>query len=64
MNQGALGVKEFIQGKQSKHCLVDVEEGSYYPGGGLAHFKLNYSKSLCIMHLFIKLCCGIASLQI
>lgn len=43
MNQGALGVKEFIQGKQSKHCLVDVEEGSYYPGGGLAHFKLNYT---------------------
>nr|DBA34413.1 TPA: hypothetical protein GDO54_001972 [Pyxicephalus adspersus] len=43
MNQGTLGVKEFIQGKQSKHCLVDVEEGSYYPGGGLAHFILNYT---------------------
>ncbi|XP_068126762.1 vitamin K-dependent protein S [Hyperolius riggenbachi] len=46
MNQGAMGVKEVIQGKQSKHCLIDVEEGSYYPGGGLAHFILNYNDSI------------------
>ncbi|KAM9321437.1 vitamin K-dependent protein S [Gastrophryne carolinensis] len=46
MNQGAMGVKEVIQRKQSKHCLVEVEEGSYYPGGGLAHFSLNYTDSM------------------
>ncbi|KAM8975333.1 vitamin K-dependent protein S [Pelodytes ibericus] len=43
MNQGALGVKEVIQEKQSKHCLVSVERGSYYPGGGLAQFLVNYT---------------------
>ncbi|NP_001119539.1 vitamin K-dependent protein S precursor [Xenopus tropicalis] len=45
MNQGALGVKEVIQGKQSKHCLVSVERGSYYPGGGVARFFMNYNDS-------------------
>ncbi|KAM4701245.1 vitamin K-dependent protein S [Discoglossus pictus] len=45
MNQGALGVKEVIQGKQSKHCLVSVEEGSYYPGYGVAQFLVNYTNS-------------------
>ncbi|KAG8450316.1 hypothetical protein GDO86_002822 [Hymenochirus boettgeri] len=43
MNQGALGVKEAIQGKQSKHCLVSVDRGSYYPGGGVAKFFVNYT---------------------
>ncbi|XP_053312888.1 vitamin K-dependent protein S isoform X2 [Spea bombifrons] len=45
MNQGALGVKEVIQEKQSKHCLVSVEKGSYYPGGGLAQFLVNYNNT-------------------
>lgn len=31
MNQGHSGVKEVIQEKQSKHCLVTVERGSFYP---------------------------------
>ncbi|XP_044143744.1 vitamin K-dependent protein S-like isoform X1 [Bufo gargarizans] len=43
MNQGALGVKEVIQEKQSKHCLVSVQEGSYYPGGGVAQIYVNYT---------------------
>ncbi|XP_063812359.1 vitamin K-dependent protein S [Pseudophryne corroboree] len=43
MKQGALGVKEVIQEKQSKHCLVSVEKGSYYPGGGVAQFLVNYT---------------------
>lgn len=25
-------VKEIIQEKQNKHCLITVERGSYYPG--------------------------------
>ncbi|KAJ1116813.1 hypothetical protein NDU88_005018 [Pleurodeles waltl] len=45
MNQGASGVKEVIQEKQSKHCLVTVERGSYYPGTGVAHFNFNYNNS-------------------
>ncbi|XP_053562013.1 vitamin K-dependent protein S [Bombina bombina] len=45
MNQGALGVKEVIQGKQSKHCLVSVERGSFYPGYGVAQFLVNYTDS-------------------
>uniref|UniRef100_G3T9K5 Vitamin K-dependent protein S n=1 Tax=Loxodonta africana TaxID=9785 RepID=G3T9K5_LOXAF len=42
MNQGASGVKEIIQEKQNKHCLVSVEKGSYYPGSGVAEFSINY----------------------
>lgn len=44
MNQGASGVKEVIQEKKSKHCFVQVEPGSYFPGEGLAHFHINYSE--------------------
>jgi len=44
MNQGHSGVKEVIQEKQSKHCLVGVERGSFYPGTGMAKFHINYSK--------------------
>lgn len=44
MNQGTSGVKEIIQEKQNKHCLVNVEKGSYYPGTGVAQFSINYSK--------------------
>ena len=44
MNQGASGVKEIIQEKQNKHCLVTVEKGSYYPGSGVAQFSIDYSK--------------------
>ncbi|KAG5833405.1 hypothetical protein ANANG_G00275580 [Anguilla anguilla] len=43
MNQGASGVKEVIQEKKSKHCFVQVEPGSYFPGEGLARFHVNYS---------------------
>ncbi|EOB02586.1 Vitamin K-dependent protein S, partial [Anas platyrhynchos] len=43
MNQGQSGVKEVIQGKQSKHCLVTVERGSFYPGTGMAKFQINYN---------------------
>ncbi|KAM9635607.1 vitamin K-dependent protein S [Trichechus inunguis] len=43
MNQGASGVKEIIQEKQNKHCLVTVEKGSYYPGSGVAQFSINYN---------------------
>ncbi|XP_076974768.1 vitamin K-dependent protein S isoform X1 [Tamandua tetradactyla] len=43
MNQGATGVKEIIQEKQNKHCLVTVEKGSYYPGSGIAQFNLDYN---------------------
>ncbi|KAI1899688.1 hypothetical protein AGOR_G00064350 [Albula goreensis] len=45
MNQGASGVKEVIQEKESKHCFVQVERGSYFPGRGLAHFNLDYSEA-------------------
>ncbi|MED6271634.1 hypothetical protein CHARACLAT_022274, partial [Characodon lateralis] len=45
MNQGASGVKEVIQEKQSKHCFVYVERGSYFSGAGLAHFNIDYSDS-------------------
>lgn len=44
MNQGNSGVKEVIQEKQSKHCLVAVGKGSYYPGSGVAKFQISYSK--------------------
>uniref|UniRef100_A0A8C6RY64 Vitamin K-dependent protein S n=1 Tax=Nannospalax galili TaxID=1026970 RepID=A0A8C6RY64_NANGA len=42
MKQGALGAKEIIQGKQNKHCFVNVEKGSYYPGSGVAQFSIDY----------------------
>ncbi|XP_012585039.1 PREDICTED: vitamin K-dependent protein S isoform X2 [Condylura cristata] len=43
MNQGASGVKEIIQEKQNKHCFVNVEKGSYYPGSGMAQFNIDYN---------------------
>ncbi|XP_066516216.1 vitamin K-dependent protein S [Hoplias malabaricus] len=43
MNQGTSGVKEVIQGKESKHCFVSVERGSYFAGAGLALFNIDYS---------------------
>ncbi|XP_039502922.1 vitamin K-dependent protein S isoform X2 [Pimephales promelas] len=43
MNQGASGVKEVIQEKESKHCYVFVEKGSFFSGGGLALFNIDYS---------------------
>ncbi|XP_006894208.1 PREDICTED: vitamin K-dependent protein S [Elephantulus edwardii] len=43
MNQGASGVKEIIQEKQKKHCLITVEKGSFYPGSGAAQFNINYN---------------------
>uniref|UniRef100_A0A5F9D237 Vitamin K-dependent protein S n=2 Tax=Oryctolagus cuniculus TaxID=9986 RepID=A0A5F9D237_RABIT len=43
MKQGASGVKEIIQQKQKKHCLVTVEKGSYYPGSGIAQFHIDYN---------------------
>uniref|UniRef100_A0A8C4XPA7 Vitamin K-dependent protein S n=1 Tax=Falco tinnunculus TaxID=100819 RepID=A0A8C4XPA7_FALTI len=43
MNQGHSGVKEVIQEKQSKHCLVAVGRGSFYPGTGMAMFQINYN---------------------
>uniref|UniRef100_A0AAY5K9S6 Vitamin K-dependent protein S n=1 Tax=Esox lucius TaxID=8010 RepID=A0AAY5K9S6_ESOLU len=42
MNQGASGVKEVIQEKESKHCFVNVERGTYFTGNGLAHFNIDY----------------------
>ncbi|XP_036950936.1 vitamin K-dependent protein S isoform X2 [Acanthopagrus latus] len=45
MNQGPSGVKEVIQEKKSKHCFVYVERGSFFTGGGLAQFNINYSDS-------------------
>ncbi|XP_012728951.2 vitamin K-dependent protein S [Fundulus heteroclitus] len=43
MNQGASGVKEVIHEKESKHCFVYVERGSFFSGAGLAHFNIDYS---------------------
>lgn len=45
LNQGNSGVKDIIQQKQSKHCLLSVEKGSYYPGTGEAKFHINYNDS-------------------
>ncbi|KAF3832782.1 hypothetical protein F7725_026447 [Dissostichus mawsoni] len=45
MNQGASGVKEVIQEKESKHCFVYVERGSFFTGAGLAQFNIDYSDS-------------------
>lgn len=44
MNQGASGVKEVIQEKESKHCFVYVEKGSFFSGAGLAQFNIDYSE--------------------
>uniref|UniRef100_A0A9J8AS19 Vitamin K-dependent protein S n=1 Tax=Cyprinus carpio carpio TaxID=630221 RepID=A0A9J8AS19_CYPCA len=44
MNQGASGVKEVIQEKKSKHCYMNVEKGSFFSGGGLALFNIDYSR--------------------
>uniref|UniRef100_M3Z9G9 Vitamin K-dependent protein S n=1 Tax=Nomascus leucogenys TaxID=61853 RepID=M3Z9G9_NOMLE len=43
MKQGASGIKEIIQEKQNKHCLITVEKGSYYPGSGIAQFHIDYN---------------------
>ncbi|XP_072514003.1 vitamin K-dependent protein S [Salminus brasiliensis] len=43
MNQGASGVKAVIRDKESKHCYVYVERGSYFIGSGLALFNIDYS---------------------
>ncbi|XP_032075163.1 vitamin K-dependent protein S [Thamnophis elegans] len=43
LNQGTSGVKDFIQEKQSKHCLINVGKGSYYPGTGMAKFHISYN---------------------
>uniref|UniRef100_A0A8D0GQ90 Vitamin K-dependent protein S n=1 Tax=Sphenodon punctatus TaxID=8508 RepID=A0A8D0GQ90_SPHPU len=43
LNQGNSGVQEIIKQKQSKHCLVTVGKGSYYPGTGVAVFHINYN---------------------
>ncbi|XP_017557361.1 vitamin K-dependent protein S isoform X3 [Pygocentrus nattereri] len=45
MNQGASGVKEVIQEKESKHCFVYIERGTYFVGFGLALFNIDYSES-------------------
>ncbi|XP_051759327.1 vitamin K-dependent protein S [Ctenopharyngodon idella] len=45
MNQGGSGVKEVIHEKESKHCYVYVEKGSFFSGGGQALFNINYSRS-------------------
>lgn len=50
MNQGHSGVKEVIQEKQSKHCLVAVGRGSFYPGTGMAQFQINYSKYFSVYY--------------
>ncbi|CAL8381952.1 unnamed protein product [Arctogadus glacialis] len=43
LNQGSLGIKEFIQGRKSKHCLISVQTGSYFTGAGHARFSIPYS---------------------
>ncbi|KAG7273681.1 hypothetical protein CRUP_017434, partial [Coryphaenoides rupestris] len=43
LNQGSSGVKRIIHGHKSKHCLVSVETGSYFPGAGLARFRIPYA---------------------
>ncbi|RXN16604.1 vitamin K-dependent S [Labeo rohita] len=45
MNQGASGVKEVIQEKESKHCYVYVEKGSFFSGRGLALFNIDYGRT-------------------
>lgn len=59
MNQGHSGVKEVIQEKQSKHCLVSVGRGSFYPGTGMATFQINYSKGFSVYcYIFCWTCDG------
>lgn len=53
LNQGTSGVKELIQEKQSKHCLINVGKGSYYPGTGMAKFHISYSKLACLTQFLI-----------
>ncbi|KAI5090144.1 vitamin K-dependent protein S precursor [Silurus meridionalis] len=43
MDQGTSKVKEYIQGKESKHCFVYVEKGSYFSGDGMAQFNIDYN---------------------
>ncbi|TRY92735.1 hypothetical protein DNTS_024822 [Danionella cerebrum] len=45
MNQGASGVKEVIEEKQSKHCFLFVEPGAFFSGAGLALFSIDYSQA-------------------
>ncbi|KAF7251254.1 Vitamin K-dependent protein S [Varanus komodoensis] len=45
LNQGNSGVNDIIQQKRSKHCLIRVGKGSYYPGTGVARFGINYNNS-------------------
>ncbi|XP_025019683.1 vitamin K-dependent protein S isoform X2 [Python bivittatus] len=45
LNQGTSGVKDIIQEKQSKHCLISVGKGSYYPGTGMAKFHIHYDNT-------------------
>ncbi|XP_051558000.1 vitamin K-dependent protein S [Myxocyprinus asiaticus] len=42
MNKGASGVKEVIQEKESKHCYLHVEEGSFFTAEGFAQFNIDY----------------------
>ncbi|XP_035390545.1 vitamin K-dependent protein S isoform X1 [Electrophorus electricus] len=44
LNQGTSGVKEVIQEKESKHCFVYVERGSFFTGAGPAYFNIDYSR--------------------
>lgn len=53
MNQGASGVKEYIQRKESKHCFVYVEKGSYFSGAGMAQFNIDYSESTVLQGMEI-----------
>ncbi|XP_059408280.1 vitamin K-dependent protein S [Carassius carassius] len=45
MNQDVSGVNEVFRGKESKHCYVHVEKGSFFSGRGLALFNINYSST-------------------
>lgn len=42
MNQGASGLTDAIHGRESMHCFVSVERGSYFSGAGLAYFNIDY----------------------
>lgn len=45
MNQDASeGVKEVFRQKESKHCYVHVEKGSFFSGEGLALFNIDYGE--------------------
>uniref|UniRef100_A0A4W3JIM7 Vitamin K-dependent protein S n=1 Tax=Callorhinchus milii TaxID=7868 RepID=A0A4W3JIM7_CALMI len=43
MNLGAAGIGSVIQNIKTKHCYLNVEKGSYFPGTGYAMLQLNYS---------------------